>query len=119
MVKLYRVLFWLAVAVTLFMALDPHPPQMPGSDKFQHALAFAVLFIGATIAYPAARLFPLAALLSGFGATIELLQALPIFGRDCDVMDWVADTAAIAAAFVIVVAGRAIWRGDTGRNLQS
>lgn len=119
MLKLLRILFWLAVAVTLFMALDPHPPQMPGSDKFQHALGFFVLFVGATLAYPSARLFPLAALLSGFGALIELLQAIPIFGRDCDVMDWVADTAAIVAALVVVVAVRAIWRGPEGRNLQS
>jgi len=38
------------------------------------------------------------ALLSGFGALIEIVQGLPIVHRDEDIWDWVADTLAIIAA---------------------
>jgi hypothetical protein len=37
-----------------------------------------------------------------FGAFIELVQAIPALGRDSDVRDWVADTAAIIAVLLIV-----------------
>ena len=36
--------------------------------------------------------------LSFLGALIEVLQAIPELHRDCDIRDWIADTAAIATA---------------------
>ena len=40
-----RILFWLAIAVSLAAALNPQPPRIPGpsSDKSQHILAFLML----------------------------------------------------------------------------
>jgi VanZ family protein len=40
------------------------------------------------------------AALAMLGAAIELLQ--PLFGRDRDLLDWVADLVGIATAFAIV-----------------
>ena len=41
-------------------------------------------------------------LLSLFGAFIEVAQATPIIHRDCDPLDWVADTVACILAVVAI-----------------
>ncbi|NIJ07485.1 hypothetical protein FHS31_001081 [Sphingomonas vulcanisoli] len=103
-----RILFWIALAVLLFMALDPHPPQIegpPGSDKVEHMLGFATLTLLAGLGYPRLPLLRLGEHLSFLGAMIEVAQAMPIVHRDCDIFDWVADTVAIAVvlAFISIV----------------
>jgi hypothetical protein len=40
----------------------------------------------------------LLAWLAGFGAAIELFQAIPVLNRDCDLMDWIVDIGAAVAA---------------------
>jgi hypothetical protein len=42
-----RLVFWLALAVTLVMALLPNPPTLPrqATDKVQHVAAFAALLL--------------------------------------------------------------------------
>jgi hypothetical protein len=60
-------------------------------------VAFYVLTGLAAAAYPQRSLFLLAACLSGYGALIEVVQAIPALHRDSDLWDWVADTIAIAA----------------------
>jgi hypothetical protein len=52
----------------------------------------------AVAAFPKHNLAVLAALLSGFGAFIEIVQGLPLVHRDRDFWDWVADAIAIAGA---------------------
>ena len=89
--------FWAAVAACSALAVMPaaQAPQVLPSDKAEHFLAFVVLTALGVIAYPRRPLWLIGAGLSAFGALIELTQALPIVHRDCDVWDWVADTAAI------------------------
>ena len=82
------------------MALLPKPPEMPGEpgDKIQHMMAFATL---GTLAAAGWRDRPLAVLfgwLAGFGAAIELFQAIPVLHRDAEWLDWLADMAAAAVA---------------------
>lgn len=93
---LVRIGFWLAAAVALMVALGPavEGPQL-GSDKVMHFACFAVLTCLAVVGYGLRRPWLTGALLSGFGALIEVLQGLPLFHRDASVMDWVADTAAV------------------------
>jgi hypothetical protein len=97
-------LFWAAVLVAVVMATLPHPPQLLDNigDKYQHMAAFAVLAIFAGIAYPKTPLMRIGERLSFLGALIELVQSIPALNRDCDILDWVADTGAIIAALLIV-----------------
>lgn len=106
-------MFWAAVAFALVMALLPKPPQLPGSpsDKIQHVLAFSVLAALGTSAYPRASLLRLGAWLSLFGAMIEALQAIPQLHRDASLLDWLADSAAVAAVLALV----RLWRDHVRR----
>ncbi|MGE5562502.1 MAG: hypothetical protein ACM3ZV_04250 [Bacillota bacterium] len=95
-----RLLFWAAVAVSLVMALIPHPPQLPGhpSDKIQHIGAFLTMGLLGSLAYPRLGTVRLVVALSLFGAFIEVAQAIPALHRDSDPLDWLADTIACGIA---------------------
>jgi len=98
-------LFWCALLLALVMALLPHPPHLPIDslgDKFEHSLAFGVLALLGSSAYPAMPLPRLAERLSFLGAMIEVLQSIPSLHRDCDILDWVADTIAILVVLGVV-----------------
>jgi VanZ family protein len=95
-----RALFFAAALFALVMALLPHPPQVPGepSDKVQHVIAFLTLGLLGRLAFPRLPTVRLICYLSLFGALIEVLQAIPALHRDCDPLDWLADTLACALA---------------------
>jgi VanZ like family. len=99
-----RLLFWAAATFAFVMAVIPHPPEIPGepSDKIQHMAAFATLALLGAWAYAGAALWQLLAGLSLYGALIEIVQAIPALGRDCDVKDWIADTVAAGAVLLLI-----------------
>jgi hypothetical protein len=99
-----RATFWAAGCFAFVMAVLPHPPEVPGepNDKVQHVIAFATLAALGSFAYPRIALLRLLAGLSLFGAFIEVVQAIPALHRDSDVLDWVADTAAVAVVLALV-----------------
>ena len=99
-----RALFWAAACLAFVMAVIPHPLQIPGepNDKVQHIAAFATLALLGSFAYPATALTRLLVRLSLFGAAIEVIQAIPMLHRDSDVLDWLADTVAVAAVLLLV-----------------
>ena len=99
-----RYAFWAATAFAFVMAVLPHPPQVPGNpnDKLQHITAFATLSVLSNFAYPSTPLVILLVRLSLFGAFIEVVQAIPVLHRDSDIMDWIADTAAIIVVLVAI-----------------
>ncbi|WP_246616617.1 hypothetical protein [Sphingomonas yunnanensis] len=106
-----RPLFLLALiaatigAVTL--ALIPHPPQVADvSDKWQHMFAFGTLTILSVLTFPATSLLRIGERLSFLGALIEVFQSIPSLHRDCDVMDWLADTLIIVAVLTVIVVAR-------------
>jgi hypothetical protein len=103
-----RALFWAAAAFAFVMAVIPHPPPVPGNpnDKVQHIAAFGTLALLGSLAFPETALGHLLLRLSLFGAVIELVQAIPILHRDCDPMDWLADTIAILVVLLLV----SLWR---------
>lgn len=106
---LARVALFAAIALAVAMALLPHPPQLPVEglgDKYQHMLAFSVLAALAAWSYPAASLLRIGERLSFLGALIEVLQAIPSLHRDCDIFDWLADTAAITVILLLVWSAR-------------
>lgn len=100
LLNLARLAFFAALLLTFYGALTPpsHALKLFPWDKAEHFIAFYGLTGLAVAAYPKRNLFIVAASLSGLGALIELVQALPILHRDCDFWDWVADTLAIIAA---------------------
>jgi hypothetical protein len=98
-----------AIAITLYMALQPHPPKLPidsWGDKFEHSLAFVTLTILACAGFPRARLMRIGERLSFLGALIEVVQSVPALHRDCDIFDWMTDTAAIIVVLLLVAAVR-------------
>ena len=109
-----RILMWGAIFFAVTMALNPHPPALPidhYGDKFEHVLAFVTITLLAAVAYPEVPLPRIAEHLSFLGALIEVGQSIPALHRDCDIFDWVADTAAVVAvlcvyALVRWIAGR-------------
>lgn len=103
----WRLLFALATLFAVTMALLPHPPQVPiEGDKYQHMLAFGVLTLLCVMAYPETELLRIAERLSFLGAMIELVQSIPALHRDCDIMDWVADTSIIIAVLAVAALSR-------------
>ena len=99
-----RALFWAAAAFAFVMAVLPHPPRIPGepNDKIQHIIAFTTLSLVGSWSYPATAPWKLLARLSLFGAVIEIIQMIPALNRDADVVDWLADTAAVVVVLVLV-----------------
>ena len=96
-----------AIVFAVTMALLPHPPGLiEVNDKSQHMLAFATLALLAAYGYPEASLFRIGERLSFLGALIEVAQSVPALHRDCDIWDWVADTAAIAVTLLLVWSAR-------------
>lgn len=102
--KLLRALFWAAALFALVMALLPEPIPLPGNpnDKIQHMVAFSVLAVLGSLAYPRLAALGLIVGLSLFGAFIEVAQAIPFIHRDSDPLDWVADTVACIIAVLAI-----------------
>ena len=100
--------FWAALAVTFVVAIWPRPLHVPGepSDKVQHIFAFATLTALALAAYGRASFLRILTGLVLFGAFIEVAQSVPGLHRDAELLDWVADVAAVAAVFAIAAAWR-------------
>lgn len=98
---LARYAFPLALLLVALASLAPLPPSAapPGSDKLEHALAFAVL---AALGLRAAQLPPrvLAFGLLAYGLGIECVQAV-LPWRDFSLLDWLADAVGIALSFAM------------------
>ena len=103
---LLRLALFAAVAVGLYEALRPVPPGPPSlfRDQIEHFLCFYGLTGLALLAYPRLGALRLVAVLAAFGAAIEGLQALPLFQRDAEFLDWVADLVGVAAALLPALA---------------
>jgi VanZ family protein len=101
--RIARIAFWFAAVFAFVMAVLPHPPRLPGepSDKVLHVLAFVTLGILAAFGFRARSAWFLFAALAGFGAIIEIVQAIPLLNRDSELADWLADMVAALAALVL------------------
>lgn len=99
-----RLVFALATAFALIMAVLPHPPQLPGdpNDKLLHAVTFFTLTVLAAMAWPRAGRFWLLFWLSAFGALIEVVQATGLVHRDSSGLDWLADVLAVLLGLAAV-----------------
>ncbi|MDP9091079.1 MAG: hypothetical protein M3O26_20385 [Pseudomonadota bacterium] len=102
LLKAARLVFFAALIFTFYSAIAPaaHVLRLTPWDKATHFIAFYVLTALAVAAFPKRNLLLIAALLSAFGALIEIVQGMPQVRRDRDFWDWVADTVAIASALL-------------------
>jgi VanZ family protein len=112
------VLYWIALFALTHTPPDraPHPPSFLG-DKGSHAIAYLGLtfLLGFTLwtfgLGRRTRLWPwitLSAVLA-YGAVDEWTQTL--VGRDCELLDWVADgTGAVVAVLLLAVVFRVVRR---------
>lgn len=100
-----RAAFWLALVAITALALTPGPslpPALLGADKLKHAAAFAALAGLARLGWPGVRLWLLALVLLLHGGLIEIVQAMPVLGRDMSLADLAADAIGIALGFAAV-----------------
>jgi VanZ family protein len=97
--------FWTAVAFTFACAVMPVPDRLhlADRDKIEHFVAFFTLTVLATAAYPRRAVAVSAMKLLAFGAFIEVVQALPLVGREGDLADLLVDAAAIGSAGLLMV----------------
>ena len=102
--------FWLALAVTLVMALLPNPPAMQATDKVQHMAAFAALTSLAALGFPSLRLRVIFVWMAALGLTIEVLQMIPMLHRNAQASDWLADCAATLVTLLLLGALRWLLR---------
>lgn len=112
----FRILFWIALGVCFVMAVRPVIIEMPASDKLQHMAALAALTVLALLGYRSVNRLLLFAGLALFGAAIELVQGLPMVGRDSDILDWLADISAVAAVLLLAFVVRNRPTGTGGRT---
>lgn len=105
LLRVAQVAFFAALVFTFYSAVIPpkQAVQLVPWDKAEHFIAFYALTGLAVAAFPRANLFVVGALLSAFGAFIEVVQGLSIVHRDRDFWDWVADTLAICAALAPMI----------------
>lgn len=94
-----RVVFWFAVAFAMWAAtVSGGFGFWEMADKMQHAITFLAITSLAIVGYPRVPLWTIWAGLSAFGGAIELIQMIPALGRDANLMDFIADVAAISCA---------------------
>lgn len=93
---LVRVAFWCALAFAYICALIPGGPELEGSDKFTHLVAFGTLAFLARVGWARQRVLAIALALILFGIFIEISQMIPALHRDAEAMDVVADAGGVA-----------------------
>ncbi|MGK0267394.1 MAG: VanZ family protein [Maricaulis sp.] len=97
-----RVLFVTTALLITDLALQPGiatPPELFGTDKLEHMMAFFVLTVLTRLGWPQ-RAWLMAGLLLTYGIGIELAQASSAVGRTASAADVVADLIGIAIGLV-------------------
>jgi hypothetical protein len=106
LLRLAQATFFVSLVIVFAGAVAPpstvHLSLIPW-DKAQHFIAFWGLTGLALAAFPKRNMYVIGALMSGFGALIEVVQGLPFVNRDEDFFDWVADTLAVIAAMLPMI----------------
>jgi VanZ family protein len=109
--RLWWALGWAMVLYIAISCLEParYVPNLHLWDKAEHALAFfgMSVWFGGLVRRSRYPLIAVAMLL--FGGGIEIAQGEMRFGRDEDIMDFVADSVGIAVALTLLYLGLGAW----------
>jgi hypothetical protein len=106
--------FWSALLLLFVLTLLPISSDVSFlNDKAEHFLAFLALMFLAVGIWGRRRMLALAIALAAVGGGIEILQALPMIGRDAELLDWVSDLGGIAmGASLAILSGVYRRRGE-------
>lgn len=106
--RAFQAVACLLIVLVAWLAFKPsHGPDGGLSwDKANHALAFAVLTMVSARGWPGAGFWRLGAVMLLGGAVIEIIQGLPMIGRDMDGWDVVADMTGFALGWTATLARR-------------
>jgi VanZ family protein len=114
----FQILFVLLLLTALYLALTPQPIGMLiESGETRHALAFAILPLISSIAWPRLPIVPHFLGYSVFGGLIEIAQFEMHVGRNAEWVDWITDIVVAAITLILcrivalLVARRAIATG--------
>lgn len=107
--RLWLVVGWMLVLGLLLVCLMPARslPQTGVSDKFEHALAYAVLSLWFAGLYPRSRYVIIGMGLFAMGVAIEWAQGAMHMGRESDYRDVIANTLGIVGGLALA----ALWLG--------
>ena len=109
--RLWWAIGWGMVLFIAVSCLEPakYVPDVHLWDKAEHALAFFGMsaWFGGLVRRTRYPLIALTMLL--FGGGIEIAQGLMGWGRDADILDFVADTVGITVAMVLLYLGLGFW----------
>ncbi len=106
-VALFRLGFLIIFVTICILVFGPFQGAESGfglTDKEAHVIAFFGLTVLLLLSAPKVRRWDLAWLLAMFGGLIEIIQGQ--IGRDCDILDWVADCAGIAVVMIPIYVDR-------------
>jgi VanZ family protein len=104
---LSRIVFVVALAVGLWLSLQPAPdiPRwLDWQDKLEHVAFFVLLALLGMAGWPA-HMAALAAGLLGYGLVMEVAQSFTDYRRG-DPWDWAADACGVAAGLLLARALR-------------
>jgi VanZ family protein len=109
--RLWWLLGWAIVVFITVSCLEParYVPNLHLWDKLEHALAFGGMTFWFGGLVRRSRYPVVAVLMALFGGGIEIAQGAMRFGRDEDIMDFVADSVGISVALVLLYAGLGAW----------
>ncbi|HJV28089.1 MAG TPA: VanZ family protein [Aromatoleum sp.] len=100
--RLLRSAFVAVIVAVFIVALLPttyEPKIVSWQDKVEHVLTFFTITLLGAAAWPH-RFHAVVVGILAYGAAIEVAQSFTTW-RSCDVRDWIADAAGVAAAAVV------------------
>ncbi|MBB5883881.1 VanZ family protein [Xanthomonas sp. F1] len=115
-------LWWLGIAVLIYVCMMPHPPQLsdlPDSDKAEHFIAYLLLAAAAVQVYAGPRAWTWAALgLLALGVGIEFAQGAWTATRAADPLDALADALGVATGMATAATPwrDLLWRLERGSH---
>jgi VanZ family protein len=95
----FTVVSLVTITILSLLPLEELPPA-PGSDKFQHFMAYAFLALPAALRKPRRWILQCSSFVA-YSGIIELIQ--PSVNRYCDLFDLIANTGGVISG--IIVAG--------------
>ena len=100
---------FIVCAITLSLIPGQKLPHTGVSDKFEHALAYALLTLWFAGIYPRSSYWRVGIGMFALGIAVEIAQGAMPFGREMDFRDVVANSIGIALGLVTAYVGLGGW----------